>query len=82
MQIIFSLVSGREYDKNGVLRPWWNKTVIEKFKNQTKCMVKQYSSYTINDEHVSSFHSCFIPLSRLDVTQLLFNLLCYFTDFK
>ncbi|XP_064642962.1 endothelin-converting enzyme homolog isoform X4 [Lineus longissimus] len=44
---------GREYDKNGNLHPWWNKDVIARFKERTKCMKEQYSSYTINGEHIN-----------------------------
>ncbi|CAH1772547.1 unnamed protein product [Owenia fusiformis] len=43
---------GREYDKNGNLRPWWNKESVTKFKNATKCMENQYSSYKLGDENV------------------------------
>ncbi|CAE1267710.1 ECE [Acanthosepion pharaonis] len=41
---------GREYDKHGNLRPWWNNGSIARFQKQTECMVKQYSSYKVNDE--------------------------------
>lgn len=43
---------GREFDKNGNLRPWWNKAVIDRFEERTKCMVNQYSGYKLNDENV------------------------------
>ncbi|GAB1602197.1 endothelin-converting enzyme homolog isoform X2 [Argonauta hians] len=44
---------GREYDKHGNLRPWWNNASIARFQKQTECMVKQYSAYTINKEHIN-----------------------------
>ncbi|XP_042195152.1 endothelin-converting enzyme 2 isoform X3 [Callorhinchus milii] len=44
---------GREYDKDGNLRPWWQNSSVENFKNRTECMVKQYSRYTVNGEHVN-----------------------------
>ncbi|XP_074654372.1 endothelin-converting enzyme homolog isoform X2 [Tubulanus polymorphus] len=44
---------GREYDKNGNLRNWWNAQVIGRFKKRTKCMIDQYSKYVINGEHVN-----------------------------
>ncbi|XP_054269922.1 endothelin-converting enzyme homolog [Macrosteles quadrilineatus] len=44
---------GREYDKFGNLHQWWNNKTIEKFKNQTECVVKQYSSYEINGKHLN-----------------------------
>uniref|UniRef100_F7EBG3 Phosphate regulating endopeptidase X-linked n=1 Tax=Monodelphis domestica TaxID=13616 RepID=F7EBG3_MONDO len=37
--------NGRKYDKNGNLDPWWSTDSEEKFKEKTKCMVSQYSSY-------------------------------------
>nr|QHX41524.1 endothelin-converting enzyme 2-like isoform X1 [Octopus vulgaris] len=44
---------GREYDKYGNLRPWWNNASIARFQKQTECMVKQYSSYKINGEPIN-----------------------------
>lgn len=44
---------GREYDKHGNLRPWWNNGSIARFQKQTECMVKQYSSYKVNDEPIN-----------------------------
>lgn len=43
---------GREYDKNGNLRPWWNPAVIQRFEERTKCMIDQYSGYKMNGENV------------------------------
>uniref|UniRef100_A0A8B9DZD2 Phosphate regulating endopeptidase homolog X-linked n=1 Tax=Anser cygnoides TaxID=8845 RepID=A0A8B9DZD2_ANSCY len=37
--------NGRKYDKNGNLDPWWTNGSEEKFKEKTKCMINQYSSY-------------------------------------
>ena len=44
---------GREYDKMGNLRPWWNNASIGRFEEKTNCMVDQYSQYTVNGDHVS-----------------------------
>nr|XP_014344297.1 PREDICTED: endothelin-converting enzyme 2 isoform X2 [Latimeria chalumnae] len=44
---------GREYDKDGNLRPWWQNSSVEAFKNRTECMVDQYSQYTVNGEHIN-----------------------------
>jgi predicted metalloendopeptidase len=38
-------MSGRKYDKNGNLDPWWSVESEEKFKEKTKCMINQYSNY-------------------------------------
>ncbi|XP_065816053.1 endothelin-converting enzyme 2b isoform X1 [Labrus bergylta] len=44
---------GREYDKEGNLRPWWQNSSVEAFRQRTECMVDQYSHYTVNGEHVN-----------------------------
>ncbi|XP_076451587.1 endothelin-converting enzyme homolog isoform X3 [Babylonia areolata] len=43
---------GREFDKNGNLRPWWNPEVIDRFQRRAQCMVDQYSRYKLNGENV------------------------------
>ena len=45
--------SGRKYDKYGNLKQWWNNDTIERFENQIKCMVDQYSEYEVNGAYVS-----------------------------
>jgi predicted metalloendopeptidase len=45
-------LTGREYDKFGNLRPWWNNASVERFEERTKCMVDQYASYQLNGEKV------------------------------
>ncbi|XP_022241235.1 endothelin-converting enzyme homolog isoform X2 [Limulus polyphemus] len=44
---------GRKYDKNGNLKQWWKNKTIEEFLERTKCFIDQYSSYSINDDHVN-----------------------------
>ncbi|KAM7160896.1 endothelin-converting enzyme 2 [Macrochelys suwanniensis] len=44
---------GREYDKEGNLRPWWQNSSLEAFKNRTECMMEQYNKYMVNGEHVN-----------------------------
>ncbi|XP_006782965.1 endothelin-converting enzyme 1 [Neolamprologus brichardi] len=44
---------GREYDKDGNLRPWWKNSSVEAFKTQTQCMVEQYGNYSINQESLN-----------------------------
>ncbi|XP_044277182.1 endothelin-converting enzyme 1 isoform X2 [Varanus komodoensis] len=48
---------GREYDKEGNLRPWWKNSSVEAFKQQTECMVEQYGSYMVNGEAVNGKHT-------------------------
>lgn len=43
---------GREYDKFGNLRPWWNNASVERFEERTQCMADQYSSYKLNGENI------------------------------
>lgn len=47
------LHAGREYDKEGNLRPWWQNSSVDAFRKRTECMVEQYNSYTINGEHIN-----------------------------
>ncbi|XP_044290417.1 endothelin-converting enzyme 2 [Varanus komodoensis] len=44
---------GREYDKEGNLRPWWQNASLEAFKNRTECMTEQYSKYVVHGEHIN-----------------------------
>uniref|UniRef100_A0A3Q4B3X3 endothelin-converting enzyme 1 n=1 Tax=Mola mola TaxID=94237 RepID=A0A3Q4B3X3_MOLML len=44
---------GREYDKEGNLRPWWQNSSVQAFRQRTECMVDQYSRYLVNGEHVN-----------------------------
>ena len=52
INMLLWLLSGREFDKNGNLRPWWNTNVIKRFQERAQCMVDQYSRYQLNDENV------------------------------
>ncbi|EEB11803.1 endothelin-converting enzyme, putative [Pediculus humanus corporis] len=44
---------GREYDQFGNLHKWWKNETIDKFKEKTNCVVKQYSNYEINGRHLN-----------------------------
>lgn len=48
---------GREFDKDGNLRPWWKNSSIEAFKQQAQCMVEQYGNYSINKEPLNGKHT-------------------------
>ncbi|XP_041837201.1 endothelin-converting enzyme 1 [Melanotaenia boesemani] len=48
---------GREYDKDGNLRPWWKNSSVEAFKQQAQCMVEQYGNYSINQEPLNGRHT-------------------------
>lgn len=38
---------GRQFDREGNMKQWWNNATISAFNNQTECMVDQYSSYKL-----------------------------------
>ncbi|KAK2506133.1 hypothetical protein MC885_019833 [Smutsia gigantea] len=44
---------GREYDKEGNLRPWWQNESLAAFQNHTACMEEQYSQYQVNGERLN-----------------------------
>ncbi|KAM5334746.1 endothelin-converting enzyme 2 isoform 3-T3 [Glossophaga mutica] len=44
---------GREYDKEGNLRPWWQNESLAAFRNHTACMEEQYSQYRVNGEKLN-----------------------------
>jgi len=44
---------GREFDKDGDLAPWWNNATIERFQKRTECLVKQYSSFLVNNQSLN-----------------------------
>jgi len=44
--------NGRQFDKDGVRRQWWNDTVIANFVNKTQCMIQQYNNITVQGSHV------------------------------
>ena len=45
-------MAGREYDKTGLLKPWWKNETIERFRNQAQCFVDEYSAFVENNEHI------------------------------
>jgi membrane metallo-endopeptidase-like protein 1 len=38
---------GRQYDKDGNLRHWWNNETIKAFRERAQCIVNQYSGYVL-----------------------------------
>ncbi len=41
--------SGRQFDKHGNLKQWWNNKTIAEFRKAAQCIVDQYSNYTLDD---------------------------------
>lgn len=48
---------GREYDKEGNLRPWWQNESLTAFQNHTACMEEQYSQYQVNGERLNGLQT-------------------------
>ncbi|XP_017393827.1 EEF1AKMT4-ECE2 readthrough transcript protein isoform X7 [Cebus imitator] len=44
---------GREYDKEGNLRPWWQNESLAAFRSHTACMEEQYNQYQVNGERLN-----------------------------
>lgn len=38
---------GRQFDKDGNLKQWWDDIVITRFKERAQCIIDQYSNYTV-----------------------------------
>lgn len=53
--------AGRQYDKNGNLKQWWDDHVIREFKKQAQCMINQYGNFTIDTIGLQVFNSVVIP---------------------
>lgn len=46
-------LKGREFDRFGNLHQWWNNKTVNKFKEATDCMIKQYSNYKVNGYNIN-----------------------------
>lgn len=44
---------GREFDKHGNMKQWWNNVTIERFKTRAACMVQQYNQYKVGNQSVN-----------------------------
>jgi putative endopeptidase len=44
---------GRQYDKDGNLKDWWNKDDADKFKTRVQVMIDQYNKFTLLGLHVN-----------------------------
>ncbi|XP_048241365.1 endothelin-converting enzyme homolog isoform X1 [Haliotis rufescens] len=44
---------GRQYDMVGNFHQWWTNSSLAKFTNLAKCLVDQYSSFSIKEDHVN-----------------------------
>lgn len=40
---------GRQFDKDGNLKQWWNEATVRRFRERAQCIIDQYSSYVLED---------------------------------
>jgi len=40
---------GRQFDKDGNLKQWWNNATVQAFRLRTQCIIDQYSAYKLDD---------------------------------
>ncbi|CAF2905794.1 unnamed protein product [Rotaria sp. Silwood2] len=40
--------TGRQYDQNGNIFPWWTNETINAYNKQTECFIQQYNNYTVS----------------------------------
>ncbi len=40
---------GRQFDKDGNLKQWWNNATVLAFRKRTQCIIDQYSQYKLDD---------------------------------
>jgi len=45
--------NGRQFDKDGVRRQWWDDSVIWAFGNKTQCLIDQYNNITVQGTQVN-----------------------------
>ena len=45
----FLYFTGRQFDKQGNLKQWWNNRTIAEFRTAAECIVQQYSNYTLEE---------------------------------
>ena len=40
---------GRQFDKDGNLKQWWNNATVQAFRSRTQCIIDQYSQYKLDE---------------------------------
>ena len=53
---------GRQFDKNGNRVRWWTNKTIDAFEEQKKCIVNQYSNYTVTQVDMQVHSAAFLFL--------------------
>ena len=44
---------GRQFDKDGNLKQWWNNITVQAFRQRTQCIIDQYSEYKLEEVGLS-----------------------------
>lgn len=47
--------TGRQFDKDGYLRQWWDNSVITAFTRKTQCMIDQYEHITVQGVQIDGY---------------------------
>lgn len=45
----FCFKLGRQFDKEGNMKQWWNNATITAFRQRAQCIIDQYSRYKVNE---------------------------------
>ena len=45
--------NGRQFDKEGVRREWWDPSVIQAFRSKTQCLISEYDGIVVQGTHVN-----------------------------
>lgn len=48
-QLKFLTDKGRQFDKDGNMKQWWNNSTIRAFRERAQCIIDQYSMYKIDE---------------------------------
>ncbi|GIY32422.1 neprilysin-1 [Caerostris extrusa] len=46
---------GRQFDKEGNLKQWWNEATVRRFRERAQCIIDQYSSYVLEDIGLNAY---------------------------
>ena len=49
---MFVYILGRQFDKYGNLKQWWNNRTIAEFRGAAQCIIDQYDNYTLDPYHL------------------------------
>lgn len=59
------ITSGRQFNKDGELKEWWDENTIKKFKEKAQCFIDQYGGYSLPEVNLNvsnlrtGYNTCF-----------------------